>query len=339
MLDRLGFLDDNDPGAWGAMGPGADPTSFPDAEDDSNPFGGPTEGAAPPFSEAAAAGGPTEGGGDEVLDVDDTYDDLAMEKVDAIKSGIEALEGNVEKITEHQKTAHDAVDNTTIQEGMGEVDQITQESIRMATETRKQIEELRIQNAEFAGTKETNSTKVMWRKNQLRTLSKQLRAATGHVTAAAAEFQRTVQQRQVRQMCIVSDFGEEEKEEIMRKAEADPVAMQMEIMQRIEQFGVSKETLDRIEELENQNDKMKNIEKSVQQIQQMFEQLAQMVVDQGEMLDEIEQNVQNTKDFVAQAKVQIIKAAEHKSSARKKKFLWMMCCLAMIIVLIVVFLV
>jgi len=80
-------------------------------------------------------------------------------------------------------------------------------------------------------------------------------------------------------------------------------------------------------------DKYKDIqklEKSVQIVHQMFVDLQMMVQAQGEMLDNIELNIQDAKDYMKKANVQLGKAKKSHQVYRKYK-----CCLLMILLVIV----
>lgn len=325
MINRLDLLG-GDGDAWGDDPEPTEPYS-------SNPFGG---GATDAGTENVAGGeDPFPGTGEEVIEVDNTYDDLATEEVENIRKGIASIEENVVEIEKLKQSAFEAVDNNTITAHLGKVDDLTQTSFKTAAAMREKIDELRRKNAEFKMTQEKNSSKVTWRQNQLRSLSKTLKQATAHITSAAEDFKKVVLKRQVRQACIITNVDDDEKEEIYKRAERDPYGMQQEIMQQIEKFGVSAATIDRIEELETQNQNMRSIEEGVKRIQEMFEQMAQLVEEQGEMLDEIEANVEVTRDHVAKAKQQITKAAEYKEKTRKRTFCIAICCIGLLVIVIV----
>jgi t-SNARE complex subunit (syntaxin) len=76
------------------------------------------------------------------------------------------------------------------------------------------------------------------------------------------------------------------------------------------------------------------LEQSVAELHQMFLDLALLVEQQGEMLDQIEFQVRSAADYVEQGNVEVQKAIKSQASARKKK-----CCLLFVgiaIILIIV---
>jgi t-SNARE complex subunit (syntaxin) len=81
------------------------------------------------------------------------------------------------------------------------------------------------------------------------------------------------------------------------------------------------------------------LEQSVAELHQMFLDLALLVEQQGEMLDQIEFQVRTAANYVEQGNQEVVKALKSQKSARKKK-----CCLLfvgitiiLIIVLVAVF--
>jgi syntaxin 1B/2/3 len=65
-------------------------------------------------------------------------------------------------------------------------------------------------------------------------------------------------------------------------------------------------------------------------VHQLFIELSKLVQYQGEIVDNIEQNIRNAKDFVIQAEVDIVKSKKNMQSARKKK-----CCILIIVIVII----
>jgi t-SNARE complex subunit (syntaxin) len=69
----------------------------------------------------------------------------------------------------------------------------------------------------------------------------------------------------------------------------------------------------------------------VNQVHQLFIELAALVQLQGEMIDNIEINIRTAKDYVLVAEKDIIKSKENMQAARKKK-----CCILLIVLAVVI---
>ena len=68
------------------------------------------------------------------------------------------------------------------------------------------------------------------------------------------------------------------------------------------------------------------LEQSVAELHQMFLDLALLVEQQGEMLDQIEYQIQSASDYIDDGNEEIAKALEHQRAARKRQ-----CCILAIV--------
>lgn len=82
-----------------------------------------------------------------------------------------------------------------------------------------------------------------------------------------------------------------------------------------------------VRDLEERHRDIKNLEKSILQVHQMIIELSKLVQLQGEMIDNIEVNIQKAKDYVMKGEKHIVKAKKNMESTRKKK-----CCILLIII-------
>ena len=74
---------------------------------------------------------------------------------------------------------------------------------------------------------------------------------------------------------------------------------------------------------------IRNIEQSVGELNELLRDVAHMVHDQGQSLDIISENVEQTRDDTRGADYQLRKASQHQKSARGKA-----CCLLLILVIV-----
>ena len=74
-----------------------------------------------------------------------------------------------------------------------------------------------------------------------------------------------------------------------------------------------------VRDLEERHKDIKNLEKSILQVHNMIIELSKLVQLQGEMIDNIELNIQKAKDYVIKGEKNIVKAKKNMESARKKK--------------------
>jgi len=143
------------------------------------------------------------------------------------------------------------------------------------------------------------------------------------VAAAAAEREKTPIPESVMKKAQTGAVLDDMERQSLLEAERREQAVQMEA-QRAYIDGVN---LQREEEV-------RQLEESVIQVNEMFHDLAQIVSEQGVLIDTIESNVVDAKTNVEEGEKEIDKAAEYQKKSRSK-----MCCIlvfAIIILLVVV---
>jgi len=146
------------------------------------------------------------------------------------------------------------------------------------------------------------------------------------VAAVAAEREKTPIPEAVMKKAQAGAVLDDQERQGLLEAERREQAVQMEA-QRAYIDGVN---LQREEEV-------RQLEESVIQVNEMFHDLAQIVSDQGMLIDTIESNVVAAKSDVEEGERQIDKAAEYQKKSRSK-----MCCIlviAIIILLVVIVLI
>ena len=121
-----------------------------------------------------------------------------------------------------------------------------------------------------------------------------------------------------------SKLTDEEKKEI---------AMNPELAQKMIQDKLSGQAHSKLQnavrDLEERHAEIKKLETSIMEVHKLIEELAGLVKLQGEMIDDICENIAVSKTNVTDAEENIIKAKENMISARKKK------CIILIIVAVI----
>ena len=85
--------------------------------------------------------------------------------------------------------------------------------------------------------------------------------------------------------------------------------------------------------MEERHKDIKNLEKSILQVHNLIIDLSKLVQLQGEMIDNIDVNIQKAKNYVDKGQKNLIKAKENMKKARKKK------CIILIIVIVILLIV
>lgn len=122
---------------------------------------------------------------------------------------------------------------------------------------------------------------------------------------------------------ILGEISEDKKAEIIK----DPNVVNELLENKLTQ-GLAHVTLkNKVRELEERHLEIVRLENNINQMHRLFLDLAILVQQQGEIIDNIEKNIENAKYNVAQAEIDLKKAEDYQKAARKKK-----CCILMIVI-------
>ena len=128
-------------------------------------------------------------------------------------------------------------------------------------------------------------------------------------------------------------FTDEEKKEIVM----NPEMAQKMIQDKLSGQAHSK-LQNAVRDLEERHAEIKKLETSIMEVHKLIEELAGLVQLQGEMIDDICENIAVSKTNVTDAEENIIKAKENMISARKKKcIILMVVAVILAIIMIIIF--
>ncbi|KAK1388923.1 t-SNARE coiled-coil homology domain-containing protein [Heracleum sosnowskyi] len=94
------------------------------------------------------------------------------------------------------------------------------------------------------------------------------------------------------------------------------------------------EIMDTISEIQERHDAVKDIEKNLVELHQIFLDMAALVEAQGQQLNDIESNVAHASSFVRRGTDQLVEAREYQKNSRK----WTLYAVLLVIVLIIILL-
>ena len=169
---------------------------------------------------------------------------------------------------------------------------------------------------------------------QERRISKNLHGATvKNFQDAMIQFQsleselKSINERMIIRSAEIASgkkLTDEEKKEIVM----NPETAQKMIQDKLSGQAHSK-LQNAVRDLEERHAEIRKLEKSIMEVHKLIEELAGLVKLQGEMIDDICENIAVSKTNVTDAEENIIKAKENMISARKKR------CIILIIIVVV----
>ncbi|GJM98086.1 hypothetical protein PR202_ga15062 [Eleusine coracana subsp. coracana] len=264
-----------------------------------------------------SGGGDMEAGGESVVNLDKFFED-----VEAVKEDMRGLEGMYKRLqsaNEESKTAHDARAVKSIRARM---DSEVEHVLRAAKAVKGKLEALDRSNATSrkvpgcgpgSSTDRTRTSVVAGLGKKLKDLMDEFQGLRARM---AAEYKETVARRYY---TVTGEKPEDSTiEALISSGESES------FLQKAIQDQGRGQVMDTISEIQERHDAVKDIERSLMDLHQVFLDMAALVEAQGHQLNDIESHVSHASSFVRRGTVELEVAREHQKSSRK----WM--CIAVL---------
>nr|ACO35366.1 syntaxin 4 [Lateolabrax japonicus] len=172
---------------------------------------------------------------------------------------------------------------------------------------------------------------VRMQRTQHGVLSKEFVELMGYCNTIQAQYRDRNVERIQRQLKITgTDVTDEQLDTMLESGQTDVFTQNILVD--------AKATKQALNEIESRHDEILKLERSIRDLHDMFQYLAMEVEAQGEMVNQIENNIKQSTNYVAKAKDNTEKAVTYQQKARKKK-IWIAICLAILILILVISLV
>ncbi|CAL5039171.1 unnamed protein product [Urochloa decumbens] len=258
----------------------------------------------------SGAGGDMEAGGESVVNLDKFFED-----VEAVKEDMKGLEGmykGLQSTNEETKTAHDA---RTVKSLRARMDKDVEQVLRRAKAVKSKLEELDRSNATSrkvpgcgpgSSTDRTRTSVVAGLGKKLKDLMDDFQGLRARM---AAEYKETVARRYY---TVTGEKAEDSTiEALISSGESES------FMQKAIQEQGRGQVMDTISEIQERHDAVKDIERSLMDLHQVFLDMAALVEAQGHQLNDIESHVAHASSFVRRGTVELETAREYQKNSRK----------------------
>jgi len=225
-----------------------------------------------------------------------------------------------------------SVNNQDSHSHMQQVDIIMKRTNKQVGNIKKKIKGLKAENEKIKA-KNLGSIEIMWRVNSLRNVVKTFQSAMMSYSKSLEDLNKSTVNRCIRQYRYLNSNLTQED---INAIELDPIRAHNELIRKLDVYGVSDGAVDKIANLEEQNSQMREIERGVQLIARLFDEMNLMVIEQGDLLDNIEYNVEAARLHVKKGLDQIEKAKDNTGKARQKKFCVLVLCFALVLFIVLV---
>lgn len=260
------------------------------------------------------------------IDSGENYMEEFFSQVEEIRASIDKISENVEEV---KKKHSDILSAPQQDEKMkGELEELMDVIKKTANKVRGKLKVME-QSIEQEESSKMNSADVRIRKTQHSTLSRKFVEVMTDYNSTQTDYRERCKGRIQRQLEITGKSTTDEELEDMLES-GNPAIFTQGIIMDTQQ---AKQTLRDIEA--RHNDIIK-LETSIRELHDMFVDMAMLVESQGEMIDRIEYNVEQSVDYVETAKMDTKKAVKYQSKARRKKIIIMILCACIIVAIVIV---
>lgn len=235
--------------------------------------------------------------------------------MDEFFSEIEETRLNIDKISEHVEEAkklYSIILSAPIPEPKtkDDLEQLTTEIKKRANNVRNKLKSMERHIEEDISSAGISSADLRIRKSQHSVLSRKFVEVMTKYNEAQVDFRERSKGRIQRQLEITGKkTTDEELEEMLESG--NPAIFTSGIIDS----QISKQALS---EIEGRHKDIVRLESSIKELHDMFMDIAMLVENQGEMLDNIELNVLHTVDHVEKARDETKRAVKYQGQARKK---------------------
>lgn len=260
-----------------------------------------------------------------------------FEDVDMLKKKISAIKEATTKISELTQESILATSHEKETALSAQINPLVQASNKDAHFSKKMLNALKEQTQGIEqdiskGVNTTSASDLRIRQNLLNTLQRKFVEVMKEYQAAQAKYKTEIVKKTKRQVQIVKpDATDEEMDAVIRSGGADKL-IQEQIL-----TGEANESIKFM--ASNINDRYNEIiaiEASVQELHQLFLDMALLVEQQGELLDSIEYQVQQTDEHVEKGNLQLVGAIKHMQNIRRTQ---LYCCCALLVIVGIVVLI
>ncbi|XP_004545554.1 syntaxin 3b isoform X2 [Maylandia zebra] len=271
-----------------------------------------------------------------VCDQDDDDVEIAVDNagfMDEFFSEIEVIRNNIEKIDENVtevKKLYSVILSapTSDQKTQEDLEAITNDIKKLANGARNKLKTIE-RNLE-SEEQERVSADTRIRKSQHAVLSRKFVEVMTKYNEAQVDFRERSKGRIQRQLEITGKATtDEELEEMLEGGNASVFTA------GIIDSGISKQALN---EIEARHKDIVRLESSIKELHDMFVDIAMLVESQGDMVENIEQNISKSVDHIVAAKEQTKKAVRYQTKARKKIIIIAVVCAVVLLIILIIIL-
>eukprot|EP00931_Biecheleriopsis_adriatica_P032706 TRINITY_DN1904_c0_g2_i1.p1 TRINITY_DN1904_c0_g2~~TRINITY_DN1904_c0_g2_i1.p1 ORF type:complete len:322 (+),score=116.83 TRINITY_DN1904_c0_g2_i1:54-1019(+) len=203
-----------------------------------------------------------------------------------------------------------------------------EETMEHIAEIKTGLEMLKARSDEVAA-KDPHSAQNKIRTNMQQAMAKKHQTLLLDFQKAQQEYKRALEKRQQRELeILMPEATAEERQDLLEQGQTAALMVAQKMA------GTHALLLDEVQRIQEKHQDILRLERSMNDLASMFQEIAVLVDAQGEMLDAIEVHVNKTAGYTAKAEKELIKTRKAQHSGRK----WMCCLTILLLVILLVIL-
>jgi len=271
-----------------------------------------------------------ESGGEPAADEESTAElNDFFSQVEEIKEAMAQITENIATMKGLYSKLLTATSTEDAQELRQEVGEVRSATDKIAQQMRIKMKKMRKENDDFEKSHDNDPSLVKIRSNMHGTLVRKFLDLMQEYQAMLTKYDKKFRDKAYKEVQIVApDASPEDIDEVLESGEE--AIFQKHIMED-RKHAKAKQTLDYLKEKHND---LLALEKSITELNQLFMDMAILVETQGDLIDQIEFSVMNSKAFTEKAVVTLQETAKIVTNTRKKKV-----CIVITVILIILLIV
>jgi len=269
------------------------------------------------------------GKGDKYDDPEDTFESF-LDRFSELTQDIDRVTANVEELRQLQgKVLRDVRRDEAVDAKM---DDLNAENKRLAKKVRDVLraDQDRMEaHKKRSNMTDTERSELKMRQTQLSSQSKRFYDAWSQYNEDQVSYRQRRKEQMLKKIKVAgTDMSDEQIETMIDEGRTEVFAKSI-----LDQTQMARQQLT---ELQSRHDEFIKLEKSITEVRDMFFEVAQLVQEQGEMIDNIAVNVGRAEADVEAGKGHLDKAKQHQSKARKMKIILAIVLTIVILIVILV---
>lgn len=254
-------------------------------------------------------------------------------ETDAISEAIDRIHENVEIIESRYKMSMNMdLDPEDREYASGEISRLLERTEQTSGAIRKRLRRIAVENTEFSREHKEKTGELRVRVNTHQLMTRRFMEAMQVFEETQDLHRKSVKSALERQLRRINpEATDDDIQDAIRRGKLQNVvndSRTFDMMSTEEQTKLR----DELAHLQCRNDDIKKLEASIVELHQLFMDMQILVETQGDLLNNIEYNIQETKGKTEAGLQELVEARAHQKSAGKKKA----CIVALIVVILLV---